>query len=342
MVLAIGNPGDLDGDFETATRAAWLYHVGGLTQSQVAERLGVANAKAHRLIARATRAGLVRVFVEGPVGGCIALEQALIERFGLRGCRVVPNVDQADLPLRALGAAAATCLIDTLERGEHRIIGVGHGRTLAAAVDQLPRVPAPNVCFISLLGGVPRQTSANPFDVIHRLAEKTGAESWMLPVPFIANTAADRDIMLAQRGIAEAMQLAAGATLCVVGIGEVAGGAFIASTGMISPAEVQQLIGLGAVGEVLGHYLDADGQPVPTPLHERILSLPFEGLRGRDVIAVAGGRDKPAAIRSVLRSRLLSGLITDEPTAQRLIKEQPARSAGPGRTRHARESTRSV
>jgi DNA-binding transcriptional regulator LsrR (DeoR family) len=55
-----------------ATRAAWLYHAGGFTQSEVAGKLGVTSAKAHRLIGRATRAGLVRVFVDGPIGDCIA------------------------------------------------------------------------------------------------------------------------------------------------------------------------------------------------------------------------------------------------------------------------------
>ncbi|MGH7121204.1 MAG: sugar-binding transcriptional regulator [Acetobacteraceae bacterium] len=329
--------------FALATRAAWLYHASGLTQAEIAERLGISNAKAHRLIAHATHAGWVRVFVEGPIGGCVALEQALAREFGLRFCRVVPNEDASVLPLQVLGVAGAAYLINILEKGDHRIIGVGHGRTLAAAVERLPRLPAPNVSFVSLLGTVARQSSANPFEVIHRLAEKTGAESWMLPVPFIVNSRSDRDIVLAQRGIAEAMQIAAGATLCLVGIGEVAGDAFITASGMISQEEVAELLALGAVGEVLGHYLDADGRPVPTRLHDRILSFPFEQLRARDVIALAGGGSKPAAIRSVLRSGALSGLITDQPTAQSLINlEEPMAGATAGRNKHVRESTRSL
>lgn len=333
-------PTDPADQFALATRAAWLYHACGLTQAELAERLGISNVKAHRLIAHATQAGWVRVFVEGPIGGCIALEQALTGKFGLRFCRVVPNEDASGLPLRVLGVAGAAHLINILEKGEHRIIGVGHGRTLAASVERLPRLPAPDLCLVSLLGGVARQNSANPFDVIHRLAEKTGAESWMLPVPFIVNSRAERDIVLAQRGIAEAMQMAAGATLCLVGIGEVAGDAFITASGMISQEEVAELLALGAVGEVLGHYLDADGRPVPTRLHDRILSFPFEQLQGRDVIAVAGGGSKHVAIRSVLRSGALSGLITDEPTAQSLINlKEPMADATAGRTGYAREST---
>lgn len=330
-----GRPPGPDDDMGLATRAAWLYHAGGLTQSEVAVRLKIANVKAHRLIARATRAGLVRVFVDGPIGGCIALEDRLAARFGLRLCRVVPNVDPgvdpaprgSGLPLAALGPAAASFLHGVLERGEHSIIGVGHGRTLAAAIDHLPRIARPEVRFVSLLGGLPRWMSSNPFEVIHRLAEKTGAEAWLVPVPFFANTAADRAVLLRQRGIAEALEVAARATLCMAGVGEVVGEALLIAAGMVSAEEAASVHAAGAVGELLGHYFDADGALVATPLHERVVALPPASWRGRDVVAVAGGPSKPAAIRAVLNSRLVNGLITDEPTARRLVAEEPARAS---------------
>ena len=151
---------DPDDDMGLATRAAWLYHAGGLTQSEVATRLKIPNVKAHRLIARATRAGLVRVFVDGPIGGCIALEERLAARFGLRLCRVVP----ASIRRRA----AAACRLPPSARRRRasctacwsganiRSSASGHGRTLAAAIDHLPRIAAPEVRFVSLLGGLPR------------------------------------------------------------------------------------------------------------------------------------------------------------------------------------------
>lgn len=303
-------------DAAMATRAAWLYHAGGLTQSEVAEKLGIAAAKAHRLIARATRAGLVRVFVEGPIGGCIALEDALAARFGLQFCRVVPALDERGLPLRALGTAAAGFLREALERGEHRLIGLGHGRTLSAAVDHLPRTPAPNTRLVSLLGGVPRRTSSGPFDVIHRLAEKTGAEAYLLPVPMIANSPADAEVLRTQRGVAETLALAHAATLVLAGIGAMTEAAFLPSAGMIDAGELRALRDGGAVGEMLGRYFAADGGAVATDLHERLIAAPPAGLHG--LVAVAGGAEKVAAIRAVLCSRLLAGLITDEPTARRL------------------------
>src|SRR6185295_6014931 len=74
----------------TATRAAWLHFAGGLTQAEVADQLGLTRLKAHRLIARAAREGMVRVFVDGEIAECMVLERRLAERFGLSLCQVAP------------------------------------------------------------------------------------------------------------------------------------------------------------------------------------------------------------------------------------------------------------
>ena len=49
-----------------------------------------------------------------------------------------------------------------VEDGRHRMIGMGHGRTLAAAVDLMPSVQARGTRFVSLLGGLTRRFAASP------------------------------------------------------------------------------------------------------------------------------------------------------------------------------------
>lgn len=314
-----GGDSEAETDAALAVRAAWFHYAGGQTQGDVARRLGITPARAHRLIARAMRDGHVRIVVEGSVGGCIALEAALAGSYGLQSCRVVPELDEPDLPLSALGQAAAALLDGVLQRGDHPVIGIGHGRTLAAVVDHLPRRAARNIRLVSLLGGLPHQLSANPFDVIHRLADRTQAAAELLPVPFLANTAEDRAVLMRQRGIADTFAAAGAATFCLVGIGEVAVDAFLPASNMISHAEGEALRRLGAVGELLGHYYGADGKLIDTELHGRVIAVPPEALRGRELVAVAGGRGKVAAISAILHTRLLTGLITDEATARSLV-----------------------
>ncbi len=318
----------IDEEATLAARAAWLYFAGGLTQGEIAEKLNVPNTKAHRLIARASRDGLIRVFVEGPIAGCVALEEQIKARFGLGHCEVLPNIDDGALPLRTLGMAGARYLRNVLDRAAHQIIGVGHGRTLAAAIDFLPSSPAPHVQFVSLLGGLTRRFAANPYDVIHRLSERTGSEAYLLPVPFFANSVADKAVLLKQFGIADVVALARQASLHLVGIGEVDNAGFITSAGMVSGSEIEDVARAGALGEVLGSFFDDDGRRVPTDLSDRALAPDIEQLRGREMVAIAGGRNKMKAIRAVLRSGLLTGLITDEATARQLAEEEPGAETG--------------
>ena len=309
-----------DDDSSLAARAAWLHHVGRLTQNEVATRLGLPNLKAHRLIARASREGMVRVFVDGEIAQCVKLEQQLCHAYGLTTCEVAPNIDDEPLPLRSLGVLGSRFLRNACEKGSDPVIGLGHGRTLAACVAHLPRIEAKGQRFVSLLGGFTRRFAANPFDVINRIAERTGAEAYVLPVPFCLNSAEDRAVLMAQRGIEEVFALARNATLRFTGIGIVDGcAASLATSGMIEPQEFEDVVRAGGRGEILGHFFDTRGRRVETELSGRLASLSYEDLQGGRLVAVAGGTSKPEAIRAVLSSGLLHGLLTDERTATALI-----------------------
>jgi DNA-binding transcriptional regulator LsrR (DeoR family) len=302
-----------------AIRAAWLHYAAGLTQAEVAARLGVTNLKAHRLIARANQNGAVKITIEGDVAECVGLEMQISARYKLDYCEVTPDLHEEGMPLRALGIAGAGFLQREIETLSDGMIGVGHGRTLAAAVADMPRMDAGKVRFVSLMGGLTRNYSANPYDVMHRLAEKTGASAFVMPVPFFANTAEDREVLLAQRGVREVFDLATRADLLIVGIGTAQPEAQLVASQMIEISEIREVRELGGVGEMLGHFFDRSGRPIETSLAARTLSPDLESLKGRRIVGIAGGTEKIAAISAVLKSGCLKGLITDERTAQALM-----------------------
>ncbi|SCB58562.1 DNA-binding transcriptional regulator LsrR, DeoR family [Rhizobium aethiopicum] len=308
-----------DADETLAVRAAWLHYAGGLTQSDVARRLGIPSVKAHRLIARAVADGVVKVTIDGDIVECVELETRLAERFGLQYCEVAPDLGEEGLPLRALGHAGAGYLKREIEYGDHAVIGLGHGRTLSAAVQYMPRISAKQTKFVSLLGGLTRNYGANPYDVMHRIAEKTGTQAYVMPVPFFANTADDLQVLRAQRGVKEVFDLADAADLKLVGLGTVDAEAQLVLSGMVEPAEIEDIASAGGVGEILGHFFDANGQVLDTALTARTLSASFPQTAKERLVALAGGLGKVPAIRAILRSRRLHGLITDERTAQALL-----------------------
>src|SRR4051812_25586339 len=247
-------------DASLTIRAAWLYYVHGMTQAEVADQLAISRVKVHRLIARAHEQNWVKVFVEGSTAEGIELEDALKSQFGLQSCVVAPGgVDDratSEARFRSVGAAGALYLHQYLEQHAKCSIGVGHGRTLAAVADALPKLTRPKAQFVSILGSLTRRSTANPFDVIYRFAERTGGAGYFVPAPFFVDSVEDAEVLRAQRVVQSVLDLARKTDLILIGIGN------LRNTPAIYEAERRTLAKLGIVGEVLGQFLDRDGQPV--------------------------------------------------------------------------------
>jgi DNA-binding transcriptional regulator LsrR (DeoR family) len=155
---------------------------------------------------------------------------------------------------------------------------------------------------------------------MHRIAEKTGTQAYVMPVPFFANTREDRDVLLAQRGVKEVFDLANNAELKLVGLGTVDIDAQLVLSGMVEPREIKEIAAMGGAGEILGHFFDADGRTLETMLSARTLSASLPRSKKERLVALSGGLPKVEAIHAVLNSHCLYGLITDERTAQALLK----------------------
>jgi DNA-binding transcriptional regulator LsrR (DeoR family) len=69
------------------------------------------------------------------------------------------------------------------------------------------------------------------------------------------------------------------------------------------------------VGEAFGTFYDRNGRRISTTLHDRVIAVNMEAMRDREVLMVAGGSEKRAALRAMLKTGLPTGLITDEATA---------------------------
>ncbi|HET7315275.1 sugar-binding transcriptional regulator [Salinisphaera sp.] len=310
---------------DLAIYVAWLSYIGGYTQAEIANRLSLSRAKVHRLIGEAHQAGYVHVYIDRAPKLLVSYEDRIAERFGLAQCLVVPDVgDPGDRQgnVVALGSAAARYVHGRIVGGDVAALGVSWGRSLAEMTRQLPREAHPGLAVVSLMGSLTQQSAVNPFDVVYRLADKTGGQGFFLPVPFIADSIEDRRVLMAQRSVADALNRARRIDLGVVGIGAMAldQPMFMEERGLLGERQLAELIEAGAVGELVGHFLDRHGQPVPMAINERTIGLSLAELAEREIIAVTGGADKGPAIQAVLSSGVIDRLILDEPAAEALLR----------------------
>jgi DNA-binding transcriptional regulator LsrR (DeoR family) len=299
---------------DLAARAAWLYYMAGNTQDQIARKLNVSRQAAQRLVAAAVAEGLITFRLDHPIAACIELAEALQTRFGLDYVEVVPGDADVD-GLVGIASAAARQVEAHLAAKAPAILAFSTGRTLRATVGQVAPMERPQHTVVSLVGTMTRDGRASPYDVVMRLADRTGATCYPLPTPVITDTPEQRELLQDQRPYRAVRELAAGAKVAFLGVGTIDAKAPLLVDGFITEAELGQLIGVGAIGEIAGSAFDADGRLVSSALRCRMTAIPVELPLARLTIGIAGGRSKGRAIAAALRGRLLSALITDEASA---------------------------
>jgi DNA-binding transcriptional regulator LsrR (DeoR family) len=323
------NLGHLSDD-ELIGRVAWLYYVFGLNQAEAAARLGLHRSRVNRLLAEGRDRGLIQVTINHGLVRDYEREQAIARAFRLDFCLttpqtgfVLPDSDSSFATMhsvaarRSVGMVAASFLRGKLEAGV-RTIGVSWGRTIDQVAVHLSMPRNPELKFVSLIGSLTRNAIANPFEVVQAFALRTGGEVHFLPVPFLANSVEDRDVLMSQRMVRETMELAWSADLYLISVGELAETSVLRQQEIITADEMLSLREHGAVCDTLGAFFDSNGQILRHPLGDLSLSVGAESLRGRNVVLLAAGLEKASAIGALLRSGLIRGLIIDGDTAVRL------------------------
>lgn len=312
----------LAADEQRRTRIAWFYYVEGLTQAEIADRLGVSRVKVVRDLQAGRQSGLVQIQINGRLASCVALERALERRFGLREAVVVPTPHDAAHLHATLGVALGSWLSDRVRPGQ--TLGVGWGRTLHWSARALRRREVPNLAVVSLLGGIGRGSEINMYETASRVAEALGAQCYYLAAPAFAGSADLRAMLLAQPALKEVLDRARAADVAVVSVGDLGPDATNRRIGLLDDRDAEELLALGAVGDLLCAYLDADGRPVDHPLNGRAVGLPVDDLRRIPAaVLVSGGGAKVPIVRASLAGGHVNHLITDERTAGRLVEPDP-------------------
>jgi DNA-binding transcriptional regulator LsrR (DeoR family) len=312
--------GERDGErLDDAARAGWLYYVAGNTQDEIAHQLGISRQSAQRLVSLAITKKLIKFRLDHPIAECMALADALSRRYDLRYCDVVPSDPAAASTVLGVAEAAATYLERILGSPAPLILALGTGRTIRAAVDQLPPMLCPQHKIVSLVGNIAPDGSASFFDVITKISDTVKAPHFPMPVPVVASSVEEKAALLALKPVRRVCDLARRADVTMVGIGSLDDHAPLYEDGFITRGELRALRRSGAVGEIVGWAYDRGGRILTELTNERVVSVPVGKADARTVIGVAMGPAKLAAIRAALDGRLISCLITDERTATALI-----------------------
>ncbi len=164
-----------------------LYYVEGLTQTEIAQRLGLSTAKVNRLLLQAREQGYVNITIRTPFQQLFELEDRLKAVFGLKEVIVIPSVaESSSSPLTALGAAAADFLLMHLREGD--VLGMGGGSAINALVQAIAPTRPYQVEVVPLMGAVQGEITHDVNYLATHLADRLGAKAYQLHAPAFVDT----------------------------------------------------------------------------------------------------------------------------------------------------------
>lgn len=302
---------------QLAVKICWYYYMLGLTQQEVADRVGTNRVRVNRLLAEARQRGLVQITINSRLADYVALEQRLIERYGLTSACVVVTADAPDMDqAESLGRCAAPAVASLYHDG--MTIGIAWGVTLKALARASPLMSLKNVAVVSMLGSLSRRSSVDVFEATTDLATRLNAECYYLPGPILCDSEASRDTIMSQPMVQEVYAKSLSADLAIVSVGGL-DSATIRRMRIVTEEEFADVTAAGAIGNFLGSFIDSEAKVMDHPVNRRVFGVhPDDFIRIPRRIMVSGGPTKVTTIRALLQRGALTDLVTDEQTARAL------------------------
>ncbi len=312
---------ELDEQERLLVRLAWACEIEGITQAAAAQRFGITRLRVNQALAEARRRGIVRVSINSVYGPCAELETALLERFGLDKASVVPTPADPGAIQAIVGAALGHYLTRLLARPEIRLFGMSWGNTLNLAIRYMERLNRPDLEIVSVMGGLSKGSDLNSYEITQRLGNLCNARHRYFTAPIYAGSAESRDVLIAQDVFREVIEKIRSADALAMAAGDMENSLLIRD-GLPSEFTAAELIEAGAVGDILGYMLDAEGNPIDHPINSRLIGIELEDLNAiPNTILAAGGPHKVAIMRACLARGCVNTLVTDEETARMLLEE---------------------
>lgn len=286
--------------------AAKLHYVEDLPQIEVARRMQVSTATVSRLLARARAEGIVRIEVVD-IDESNAHDDTLATALGLQAARTVDT----DRP-PALSDAVSALLLDAA-LPQKAVIALGWGRMMQSVLaGGLPRIPGSIV--VPTTGGMSETAAHFQINEFARIAaEQLDGTAHLLFAP--ARPDAELHAQLVNdSAIARIMEFWNCIDVAIMGIGN-APNLAVQNTLGFTKQETGRVI-----GDIVRHYFDEDGTPVPWPgqTHQMGISRP-QLSRIPLSIGVCTGIEKVAPIISAARTGMINSLVTDARTASAVL-----------------------
>ncbi|MGI4860276.1 MAG: sugar-binding transcriptional regulator [Janthinobacterium lividum] len=302
-------------------QVAKLFYDLDKTQNEIAADTGLTRWQVARLLREAREVGIVRIEIVPRSPRLPHVEAALQRRFGLREAIVLATSGAEDVALNVVTQAAGRYLAGLQPAPD--LVAVSWGRTMSKMAQWLPPHWNDGVHMVLLNGAINiRNIEEHTNNVAERFAHAANGRATLLPVPAIFGSARTREAIEEDAIIADVLRLGDEAPVACFSMGALSERSVLVESGYLNLEQLRDLERRGAVGDILGRFVDESGGIVAPELDARTIGLRPERLRRKAyAIGVCVGVGKQRIARACVRSGYVNVLATDETTAQFLLED---------------------
>lgn len=305
---------------------AELYYKDGLTQNQIALRIGVSRPTIVSYIKQARELGIVDIRISGSAYSGSSLSRDLCEKFDLEDVYIARTSEPASATNERHGTQAQMCkvarlgamaLSDLLVEGD--VLGVSWGETIHHAAEEMPYQQIDNLRVCQLVGSMHSENFQTPEASSIRIANRTGAHCHTLHSPAIVSSVELAQQLKAEPIIKKQLLQFENLTKVFFSVGTTKKNTMVVASGIASIEEYKAFKKRGAKAVLVGHFIDENGVNLNGEFNERLVGIHPEQLKKTPVrMLVAGGIDKLDAVRATLRGNYATHFVTDSVLAEKL------------------------
>lgn len=315
-------------DWETRrllAKIARLYYEQKLTQSQIADKMGIYRTTISRHLKRARDEGIVTIQINDN-SETYELERAIETQFNLKEVIVVPVDDSADeSEKRALmGSAGAELLKRVIKKDD--VVGLAWGSSIGHMAEATKQCQETKASFVPLVGGPGTMNTKHHVNtIVYKLAQEFNGTPSYIDAAAIVSKKETRDEIANSDYFKNIINLWENLTIAVVGIGNPIQSSNMVWSGFFGGKDIEELDRLNAVGDICSRFFDESGHMTQTELTDRTIAIELEELkRLNHSIGIAESIEKVPSILGALRGGYINILVTTDETAKALVARMSA------------------
>lgn len=309
-------------DIQLMVQASKMYYIGGMTQEQIAQQLGVSRSSVSMMLSEAKDFGIVEISIKDPKNNVQDVADQFIKRFSLKGCLVIPTaIDDIRLITRVVASQGADYAEDILK--SHSTVGIAWGTTCYEFMMSFTnRNKLSDINVVPMIGGTSRIASEYQLnEMVRMFSEKLHGTPSFIYAPAIAESIGDKELYMQSTSMKSIIDKWNNMDTAIVSAG--APPEFYDSRMVVDIAQKQQFESNEArvVGDICARRYNLKGEFIQNEYSARIMGVDEGNLRRvENVVCIAAGKHKILSIIGALRTNVINYFVTDENTARSVLE----------------------